>query len=216
MVDHSKNNQAQFYPVLKLTSEGRVVGWEDRRNGVTRIVTAFAPTHKAFAPYQFLNQFHHSPNRKFGRGSGAMRIALAADKKTVMAAWLDKRNWRSGYDVFASQSRDGGKTFSGNEIAQDQFAENLPQWHASIALQVDGKVAAVAWDDNRNESPDVLYSLRRGGEWSDDFELPGADGPGQQSHPSITFDQQGQLHVVWQSTVNGVTEVRYAQSIASQ
>lgn len=26
VVDHSKNNHAQFYPVLKLTSEGRVVG----------------------------------------------------------------------------------------------------------------------------------------------------------------------------------------------
>lgn len=216
IVDNSKDNHAQFHPVVALTTAGRVVGWEDRRDGLTTIVTAFAPTNKPFAPYQLLNHYSSSPNRKFGRGSGAMRIALSSDQMTVAAAWLDKRNWRSGYDVFASQSLDGGKTFSGNELAQDQFAENLPQWHASVALQTGGKVTAVAWDDKRNDTPDVFYSLRRAREWSDDFELPGADGPGQQSHPSIIFDQQGRLHAVWQSMVNGVTQVRYVRTTTSQ
>ena len=207
LVDNSKDRQTQLYPVLSLTSQGRIVVWEDRRQGATRMFSAYAPLQAAFDSYRLLNQFAGSPNPKFGHGSGAMRAALASDEQALVAVtWMDKRNWRSGYDVFADISRDGGKTFTGNEKVQDMFANDIPQWHASIALRPKDKLIVVAWDDTRNDTPDVFYSLRENDAWSDDYELPGATGAADQSHPSIVFDQQGRLHAVWlESTKQGVS-----------
>jgi len=163
-----------------------------------------------------LNEFAPSPNPELGKGSGAMRPVLAGDgRQTVAAAWMDKRNWRSGYDVFAAVSVNGGKKFGANEQAQDMFGENVPQWHASITQSPNADVAVVAWDDTRNENPDVFYSLRVDGEWSEDYELPGASGPGRQSHPSIIYDEQGVLHAVWLDNIEGQTRLQYACSVHS-
>ena len=143
-----------------------------------------------------------------------MRPVVASDgNQLLIAAWMDKRNWRSGYDVFAAVSVNGGKKFGANEQAQDMFGENVPQWHASIALSKDANVAAVAWDDTRNENPDVFYSLRFDGEWSEDYELPGASGPGRQSHPTILFDEEGILHAVWLDNSGDKTRLQYARSV---
>lgn len=215
-VDQSADRSAQLYPAVELTAQGSVVAWEDRRLGVTRIASAFAPYDKPFAAYHLLNPLSHPPNRKYGRGSGSMRVALSGSGDTVLAAWLDKRNWRSGYDVFASQSTDGGETFGVNEQAQDMFGDNQPQWHPSVAMHGNATLAVAVWDDARNESPDVFYSLREDDAWGDDIELPGGDGPGKQSHPSIIFDRSGRLHVVWLTVVKGVTQLRYTYSDAVQ
>ena len=214
LVDNSKDKDVQQYPALAFTKLGKVIAWEDRRQGATRIFSAFSPGGKAFQDYHLLNEFAPSPNPELGKGSGAMRPVLASDgRQTVVAAWMDKRNWRSGYDVYAALSVDGGKKFGANEQAQDMFGENVPQWHASIALSNNADVAAVAWDDTRNENPDVFYSLRVEGEWSEDYELPGASGAGRQSHPVIAFDEQGILHAVWLDSVDSQTRLQYARSV---
>jgi len=197
-VDKSKDRKAQLYPVVELTKQGSVVVWEDRRQGVTRIFSAFSPQHKRFDQYQFVNEFTPSPNPDLGRGTGAMRAALASDKNNIVtAAWMDKRNWRSGYDVFADISTDGGKTFNKDEIVQDMFAENVPQWHATITMHNQKNIVAAAWDDTRNDNPDIFYSLRVNNKWSEDYELPGAAESGAQTHPSIVFDDKGMLHAIW-------------------
>lgn len=216
LVDISKDKNIQQYPALVFSEIGRVVAWEDRRQGATRIFVSFAVKGQTFQRYRLLNEYAPSPNPEFGKGSGAMRPALASDgKRIVTAAWMDKRNWRSGYDVFAAISVNGGKTFSNNEQAQDMFGDNVPQWHASVAQSLDADVAAVAWDDTRNENPDVFYSLRVDGEWSEDYELPGASGPGKQSHPAIFFDERGILHAVWLDNKDDKTRLQYARSVNS-
>ena len=216
LVDNSKDKDVQQYPALALTRPGKVIAWEDRRQGATRIFSAFSPNGKAFQDYRLLNEFAPSPNPELGKGSGAMRPVLAGDgRQTVAAAWMDKRNWRSGYDVFAAVSVNGGKKFGANEQAQDMFGDNVPQWHASITQSPNADVAVVAWDDTRNENPDVFYSLRVDGEWSEDYELPGASGPGRQSHPSIIYDEQGVLHAVWLDNIEGQTRLQYACSVHS-
>lgn len=216
-VDTSKDREMQLYPVVELTRHGSVVAWEDRRQGATRIFSAYAPNHDSnnvtFGTYQIMNEFAPPPNPEFGRGTGAMRVTLASDKDNfVAAAWMDKRNWRSGYDVFADISRDSGKTFGRDEKVQDMFANDIPQWHASIAVRKQDQVIAVAWDDTRNENLDVFYSLRINKEWSDDYELPGANGVGNQSHPAIVFDNKGVLHAVWLETSAEHVSLKYAHS----
>lgn len=214
LVDNSKDKDVQQYPALAFTKPGKVIAWEDRRQGATRIFSAFSPSGTAFQDYHLLNEYAPSPNPELGKGSGAMRPVLASNGlQTVVAAWMDKRNWRSGYDVYAALSVDGGKKFGANEQAQDMFGENVPQWHASIAFSKNVNIAAVAWDDTRNENPDVFYSLRVEGEWSEDYELPGASGAGRQSHPVIVFDEQGILHAVWLDSADSQTRLQYARSV---
>ncbi|MCI0506897.1 MAG: hypothetical protein L0Z73_12410 [Gammaproteobacteria bacterium] len=214
LVDTSNDKDVQSYPVLAFSEPGKIVAWEDRRHGHTRIFSAFAPKGQPFQRYQPLNEFDASPNPELGKGSGAMRPVLASNNSQLaVAAWMDKRNWQSGYDVFAAVSENGGAGFGGNEQVQDMFGENVPQWHAAAALHGKDGIAAVAWDDTRNENSDVFYSLRTQGKWSDDYELTGATGPGHQSHPSIVFDGQGRLHVVWLDNAGGHISLRYARSL---
>jgi len=214
MVDNSTDKNVQLYPAIEYTESGSVVAWEDRRQGATRIFISYAPNGKPFKSFRLLNEFAASPNPEFGKGSGAMRPVLSGyGGESIVAAWMDKRNWRSGYDVFAAASSNGGRDFGKNEQAQDMFGDNVPQWHASIALSAVSGIAVVAWDDTRNETSDVFYSLRITGSWSEDYELPGASGDGRQSHPSIIFDKQGILHAVWLNNVNGQSTLQYMCSL---
>jgi hypothetical protein len=70
----------------------------------------------------------------------------------------------------------------------------------------------VAWDDERDGDGNVMYSWLEAGEWSEDLPLPGADGAGEQTHPAITLDAQGNLHAAWvaRDVVGGPTRLRYA------
>ncbi|WP_455218517.1 hypothetical protein [Kaarinaea lacus] len=214
LVDNSSDKNVQLYPVIENTESGSVVSWEDRRQGATRIFNAYADHGKPFQAYRLLNEFAPSPNPEFGKGSGAMRPVLSGNgKQLIVAAWMDKRNWRSGYDVFAAASANGGREFDSNEQVQDMFGDNVPQWHASVALRAIDNIAVVAWDDTRNETPDIFYSLRINGSWSEDFDFPGATGDGRQSHPSIIFDEKGILHAVWLNNVNGESSLQYSHSL---
>lgn len=213
-VDNSTDKNQQLYPVIENTESGSVVTWEDRRQGATRIFSSYAHHGKPFQAYRLLNEYAPSPNPELGKGSGAMRPVLSGNgKQMIVAAWMDKRNWRSGYDVFAAVSTNAGREFDSNEQVQDMFGDNVPQWHASVALRAIDNIAAVAWDDTRNESPDLFYSLRIDGSWSEDYELPGATGDGRQSHPSIIFDEKGVLHAVWLNNINGQSSLQYTHSL---
>jgi len=214
LVDISDDKTVQQYPALVFSETGKVAAWEDRRHGNTRIFSSFAVNGQSFQKYRQLNEISSTLNPEFGKGTGAMRPALASDGSlAVIAVWMDKRNWRGGYDVYAAISQNGGKQFGKNEQVQDMFGDNVPQWHATVAHMKETGIAAVAWDDTRNENPDVFYSLRIDGEWSEDYELPGATGPGRQVNPAIVFDDQGQLHAVWLSINEGQSTLQYTRSI---
>jgi hypothetical protein len=66
----------------------------------------------------------------------------------------------------------------------------------------------VAWDDTRDGSSDVWYSLRRTEGWSDDEVWPGSSGEGSQTLPVLTFDQQV-LHIAWLDRQADSSSIRY-------
>jgi hypothetical protein len=109
---------------------------------------------------------------------------------------MDKRNYRSGYDIFGAVSVDGGLLFGANEKIQDIGGDNIPQWHPAID-QLDSGLIAVVWDDNRDDSSDILLSWRTANGWSEDYLVEPASGDGDQSNPAICFDAKGKLHIVW-------------------
>ena len=209
-VDTSADRKEQLYPSVAVTTKGMVVAWEDRRQGATRIFTAFAPTGMAFEPYQLLNDFRYSRIRKYGSGTGAMRVVLSGDQKSnIMAVWLDKRDFVQGYDVYAAYSNDGGRTFGKNEKVQDPLGDNIPQWHPTLAMSPAGRIVA-AWDDPRDGSPDIWFSYRDKQQWRGDDVWPGGSGDGAQTQPALVLEGE-KLHAAWLDRHGGKSAILYSQ-----
>jgi hypothetical protein len=127
----------------------------------------------------------------------------------VLAVWADKRKYWEGYDIYAAGYLGNGR-FGPNTKVQDEFGDFARQWHAAVAGDINGRVA-VAWDDEREENSDIMLSWREDGGWSEDLPLPDASGDGQQAHPSIVMDAEGNLHVAWveRAEKDGPTRLRY-------
>jgi len=201
----------QQYPSLALLKHGGVVAWEDRRRGHTAIYYSSFDDQQGLRASRLLNELRSRRSVNFGRGPGAARVALAVCGETcVMALWMDKRNFLSGYDVYAAPSNDAGHTFGKNEKVQDEFGSNISQWHGAIAAGK-GQVIAV-WDDDRDETADIWISWREPGGWSADEAVPPASGAGIQSSPVIAVDAGGNLHLIWldRQTDDGPTQIRYS------
>ena len=205
----------QSYPSIAVEPAGRaVVAWEDRRGGHTRLYSALSKYGGArIAPSQPLNEaVWRGQALDFGRGTGVMRVALAAQGRDgVAAVWADKRDFQSGYDVYGGFARGPSFRFGANEKVQDEFGNNFAQWHPAVAANRAGRVAVV-WDDDREGSPDVWLSWRNADGWSDDLAVPGASGPGVQSDPSVAMDAAGNLHLAWveKKDLNSPSSIRYS------
>lgn len=211
-VDAEPARRDQLYPSLALSPAGLVVAWEDRRHGHTRILTAFRPRGGDFTPPRELNEQPETGRSvEFGAGYGTTRVALASRAGQVVATWMDKRDYRSGYDIYAARSLDGGRTFGANEAVQGLFGADIPQWRPAVAIAPDG-TALVVWDDTRDDSPDLWVSWREAEGWSEDQSVPPAYGPGAHTAPAVAFDPRGGLHLLWTSRDEaGISRLHYAR-----
>jgi hypothetical protein len=206
----------QLYPAAALVDGRAVAAWEDRRHGHTVILAAvsepLARTGEAcrFGPPRRISDDPPGPQMPYGKGHGVSRVALGAyGAHGLLAVWADKRHFRHGYDIYGSDYA-AARGFGPNLRIQDDFGGLARQWHASVAGHPDGRLA-VAWDDDRDGTADLMLSWREDGAWSDDTPLPGASGPGEQAHPAIALDAAGNLHVAWveREAPGGPTRLRY-------
>ena len=204
----------QAYPALAVNLDGSVTAvWEDRRFKHTMIMAAHSADGKTFgSPYQLID-VPRARARMLGAGMGSMRPTLSSCGKTcVVAAWLDKRDFLAGYDVYAAFSQDGGRSFGRNIRVQDSFGDNVSQWHAGITANPAGRATAV-WDDNRDGTPDVWLSDWDGTQFSDNIGVPGATGAGAQTDPAIYLDESDRLHIAWlERSEGGGTRLKYSNA----
>ena len=212
ILENAPPRDEQLYPTLTLSMGGLSVLWEDRRGGYTGIYMSHSGDLKTFMPPRQLNEMSAGAGGAagLGRGSGAMRPALATmAEKNIAAVWSDKRDFLSGYDVYGALSSDGGARFGPNQRVQDSFGDNMAQWHPAIAANA--KKLAVAFDDERDGTADIWLAWQTGEGWSDNIAVPGASGPGVQSSPAITLDDKGALHLVWidRPSDGAASRVRY-------
>jgi len=202
----------QIAPVIASTRTGVVVAWEDRRQGHTILLYSHTDNRKTFSKPALLNEQVRKSD-VYGRGSGVTRVAITNwGTNELAAAWMDKRGFRTGYDIFGAVSSQGGKQFGKNEQIQDSFGNEIPQWHAAIAGNTRGDLVA-AFDDSRDESADIHLSIRsRDGAWSDNFSPAVASGAGEQSHPALALDAEGGIHLVWleRESVGAPTRLLYS------
>jgi hypothetical protein len=213
-VDSAPLKQAQLFPTVVPLPASTVVAWEDRRLGHTVIMAAdnSMPGQCSFKPPQRISEPTPGPRPPYGKGHGVTRVAMAAyGRQHVLAAWADKRNFREGYDIFASHYPvEGSRLFGPNQKVQDAFGGVAQQWHPTVAGHANGTLV-VAWDDDRDGQPSIVLSIYRDGEWSDDISVPGASGATIQNHPTLILDSDGNLHLAWveRDTVDGPTRLRY-------
>jgi len=213
-VDPEQAKDQQLYPTL-ISQQGLViVAWEDRRPGRT-IIMAAKNLQKpcSFTLPQQISSAPAARSSPYGKGHGVARVALAQfGINKVMATWADKRDFREGYDIYAAAFQPGAKTLFGvNMKVQDSFGEVAQQWHASIAGHDSGYLVT-AWDDNRDGNANIMLSWLENNTWSEDIEAEVATGEGEQTHPSITLDSNGDLHMVWidRLSIGGPTQLKYA------
>ena len=207
----------QGWPALAVAGDGSVtVAWEDRRDHHTVPLTSHSEDGHRFSPPVRLSDLPKGGglgrSLGLGAGTGAMRPTLTAwGAQGVVAVWLDKRDFLSGYDVYAAFDP-GTRRFGPNLKVQDSFGDNMAQWHAQIVGGADGRLLAL-WDDARDGSPDVWMADWDGAAFGDNVAVPAAAGPSVQSDPAATLDAAGVLHVVWleQDEQSG-TRVRYARA----
>jgi hypothetical protein len=211
-IDPAPLKDEQFYPASAVTANELVAAWEDRRPGHTIIMASVANLDDicAFQPPVRISEPRPGAESSYGKGHGVSRVALSGFARSdLLAVWADKRKYWEGYDIYAAGYLGGGR-FGPNISVQDEFGDFARQWHAAVAGNADGRLV-VAWDDEREGNSDVMLSWSEDGEWSEDLELPNASGAGQQTHPSIVMDAEGNLHVAWieRAETNGPTRVRY-------
>ena len=212
-IDASAKGDQAYPSIAVLSAKKTVVAWEDRRSGHTRMFYAVSTNGgKKFVTPKGLNEFKwRGKSLGYGSGTGAMRVALAAQGHGgAVAVWADKRDFPSGYDVYAGLMQANGASFGANEKVQDEFGNNIAQWHPAIAANAKGRIAAV-WDDDRDGTPDLWLSWRNADGWQDNLAVPGASGAGVQSDPSIAMDDIGNLYIAWveKADLNAPSGIRY-------
>ena len=191
------DTEVQF-PTLAVNGDSVCIAWEDRRAGHTRLLASFsADGGRSFAAPQHLNEFFSNRNQ-YDRGSGVTRVALASfGGDEILAAWMDKRRGGAGYGIYAALGTHGDEIFGPNERVHGPEGDRQPHYNPAVAGNADGDFA-VAWDDFRRGDLDIWISTYDDNlEWGEDRAPAVASGPGEQSHPAIELDAEGNLHLVW-------------------
>jgi hypothetical protein len=192
-----------------------MLAWEDRRHGHTVIYSSRMEGGAWNAPFRISqNPTGKAQGTDLGRGTGAMRPSLAAyDGNSLAAVWLDKRDFLSGYDVYAALSTDDGKTYGKNLKAQDNFGDTYAQWHASAAGNGKGDLV-IAWDDDRDGTPDIWLTWLTSNGFAENVAPAVAAGSGNQTDPVLALDEVGNLHLVWmERDAEGLSRIRYVVGV---
>lgn len=209
-VDPAPATDDQMYPALVDTQDGISLIWEDRRLGHTVIYGSVLRDGQSWSAPQRISQNRTGKiNNNLGRGTGAMRPALARYGSNLAVVWLDKRDFLSGYDVYGAISEDQGNNFGANQKLQDSFGDAIAQWHVGVTGNPQGGLA-VAWDDDRDGSSDIWLTWPREGGFAENAAPPPASGPAKQTDPVVWLDQAGNLHLAWIEYAETGTRIRYA------
>ncbi len=195
-IDQAPLQDDQIYPALTAGTTGLSIAWEDRRKGHTTIYASWSRDGISWAPPMQINQGSQAQSN-IGRGTGAMRPALAAfGHERIAAVWLDKRDFLAGYDVYAALSENDGVHFGANIKAQDSFGDAIAQWHAAAAGDARGDVV-IAWDDDRDGNADIWLTWLTPHGFVENSSPPPAHSPASQTDPVVALSPTGDLHLAW-------------------
>jgi len=129
----------------------------------------------------------------------------------IYVVWQDRRNDGSSHIYFA-KSTDGGIYFEPNIRVDD--SSHSGQGKPSIAVDANGNIY-VAWEDWRNDNPDIYFSKStdEGASFEPNVRVDDTgSSTGMQNEPSVTVDTNGNIYVVWHDYRNNVSDIYFSKS----
>ncbi len=196
-VDDTGNDVSdQIYPTIAVDNEdGVYVAWYDYRNGNSDIY--FVKSNgggRTFSKSIKIN-FGEDERGKTGQNSPSI---VTDGKGGVYLTWEDKRNPKTGSDVYFARLADSGNAFEKNIHIDDEDAENSSQNYPSITANEKG-IIVIAWDDDRSGFSDIYlsYSNDGGKSFSKNFGLRISNGK-HRTAPSIAVDNEGNIYLIYQ------------------
>ncbi|MBI5180689.1 MAG: exo-alpha-sialidase [Nitrospirae bacterium] len=196
-VDDTGNNQNdQIYPTIAVDNKNNVyIAWYDYRHENSDIYFAKSNDNgKTFSKNIKVN-FGEDERGKTGQNSPS----IGRDSNgNIYLTWEDKRNSKTGSDVYFSRLAEKGDEFEKNIHIDDEDAESSSQNYPSIAVNEKGLIV-IAWDDDRLGASDIYlsYSKDEGKGFSKNFGLGIKNGK-HRTAPSIAVDDEGNIYFIYQ------------------
>ncbi|UCG69991.1 MAG: exo-alpha-sialidase [Thermoplasmata archaeon] len=143
-----------------------------------------------------------SPNKRVNDDLGnteQLDVSIAVNNGIIGIVWDD---WRSGENIYFTNSTDEGENFSPNKKVNDDVPGS--HWISSIAINKTGYIG-VAWMDGRNGNSDIYFanSTDGGNTFSSNQRVNDDVGTENQYTPHIAMDDNGHVYIVWQDFRSG-------------
>ncbi|GAB4365264.1 MAG: hypothetical protein Kow00128_07630 [Deltaproteobacteria bacterium] len=149
------NTAEKFQPTMTSDAGGNLyAAWVDLRGGQRKIM--FSRSTDGGSTWSANARVDDDTS-----GSFKFEPAIGIDNAgTCYVAWSDNRN--GNYDIYISQSTDGGTTWSADvRVSDDPGSEE----QGRVSMHIEGASVFLAWVDSRNGSPyrDVYFSCSTDG-----------------------------------------------------
>jgi predicted amidohydrolase len=219
------DGSGKWMPSVALSGGTPVVAWIDERDRgpegepLERVYAARQTASGQFGPSVRVDAGEPVPLAAHLDNKWSPTIAATPDGG-VYVAWADFRDY--SWDIFASRSADGGRTFGPNTRINDAPSGERIDERPTIGVDSAGGVHA-AWTDLRDVEPDtnVFYARSddRGASFSANRQLddsrtgfdPDRDTPSNQWSPSLA-SAGDRLFVAWQDNRLGNNDIFFATS----
>jgi hypothetical protein len=198
--------KTQDQPSIAVDSAGNIyIAWRDSRDNYNWDIYFANSTDggQTFSSNKRVNDFASSLQYE---------PSIALDSiGNIYIAWEDDRN--GDYDIYFSNSTDGGNTFSPSMKINDD-SDGVYQYYPSVAGGGPGNVY-ITWMDPREGSFDIYFtrSVDGGDTFSTNKKINDDVGSASQSSPSIAVDEAGKICSAWRDERNGNWDIYFSSSV---
>ncbi len=194
--DTGNSDSEQIYPTIAVDDNGSIyAAWYDYRNSNSDIY--FAKSYDRGETFSKNIKVNFGEDERGRTGQNSPSIGRES-KGNIYLTWEDKRNPKTGSDVYFARLEKKGEGFEKNIHVDDEDAENSSQNYPSIAVNENGLIV-IAWDDDRSGASDIYlsYSKDEGKGFSKNFGLGIKNGK-HRTAPSIAVDNEANIYLIYQ------------------
>ncbi len=172
--DDGTGTTTQQYPEIAVDTTGKIhIVWIDWRNGNTDIYYSNSTDGGISFNKDVMVNAYGLEDQIYPD------IAVGSDGK-IHVVWSDMRNDPGGlppkFDIYYANSTDGGITFNGDIMVNDDAPGSVPRGGPSIVID-DSNNPHIVWDDERDGNANIYYANSTDGGISFNTNIKENDGP---------------------------------------